>query len=226
MDSAYQANSGDSESDCVIEASGFGFLDLLRFILPGPTRKTVLDTVEWKLRHAIDRHKERPLIIVAHSFGTFCITEILKVNPQIRPMRLLFCGSIVAQDFRWDALSQMAPDRGMLVVNECGARDIWPPLAHSMTFGYGSSGTGGFQVAGVEDRYHDLSHSGYFTSAFIQQFWVPFIKDGTIVRSEYEKEMPETPWWMSVLGLRLGLPWLFWFFLLVVAAAVIWVLRP
>jgi hypothetical protein len=200
----------ESEADCVVEPAGFGFFDVFRFLIPGPTRKSVIETVRWKLLHAIDRHKGRPLIIVAHSFGTFCITEILKDSPQIRPVRLLFCGSIVAQKFRWDSLSQMAPDRGMRVVNECGARDIWPPLAHSVTFGYGASGSGGFQVPGVEDRCHNLSHSEYFTREFVQQFWVPFIKDGKIVHSKYEDEMPESPWWISMIGLRPFLPWLIW----------------
>jgi len=211
----------ESEAGCVVEPAGFGFFDVFRFLLPGPTRKSAIETVKWKLLHAIDRHKERPLIIVAHSFGTFCITEILKDSPQIRPARLLFCGSIVAQNFRWDSLSQMAPDRGMRVVNECGARDIWPPLAHSMTFGYGSSGTGGFQVPGVEDRCHDLGHSGYFTREFVQQFWVPFIKDGTIAHSKYEEEMPETPWWMSILGLRPLLPWGLWLFVALLGCTIV-----
>lgn len=211
----------EGEGCCVVESAGFGFFDMFRFLLPGPTRKAVIETVKWKLLHAIDRHKERPLVIVAHSFGTFCITEILKDSPQIRPARLLFCGSIVAQNFRWDSLSQMSPDRGMRVVNECGARDVWPPLAHSVTFGYGSSGTGGFQVPGVEDRCHDLGHSGYFTKEFVRQFWVPFIKDGTITHSSFEEEMPETPWWISVIGLRPLLPWLLWVVLTALALVIV-----
>lgn len=211
----------ESEGGCVVEPAGFGFFDIFRFLLPGPTRKEVIETVRWKLLHAVDRHKGRPLVIVAHSFGTFCVTEILKVSPQIRPVQLVFCGSIVAQNFRWDSLSQMAPDRGMLVVNECGARDIWPPLAHSVTFGYGSSGTGGFQVPGVEDRCHDLGHSGYFTKKFVRQFWVPFIKDGTIIRPEFEEEMPEAPWWISIIGFRPILPWLLWIVLVALAYVIV-----
>src|SRR5262249_128214 len=121
---------------------------------------------------------------------------------------------------RWDSLSQMASHHGMLVVNECGTRDIWPPLAHSVTFGYGLSGTGGFQVPGVEDRCHDVGHSGYFTKEFIQEFWVPFIKDGTVTRSKFEEEMAEAPWWISVIGLRPILPWLMWILIAGLASAV------
>lgn len=207
----------EGEGGCVVEPAGFGFFDVFRFLLPGPTRKSVIETVRWKLLHAVDRHKGRPLVIVAHSFGTYCITEILKDSPQIRPARLLFCGSIVAQNFRWDSLSQMAPDRGMRVVNECGARDIWPPLAHSVTFGYGYSGNRGFQTPGIDDRYHNLGHSGYFTKEFVRKYWVPFVKDGTITHSEFEDEMPESPWWISLIGLRPILPWLLWILLAVIS---------
>jgi hypothetical protein len=206
----------EHEVDCEVEPAGFGFFDVFRFLIPGPTRTRAIDTVKWKLHHAIDRHRDLQLIIVAHSFGTFCITEILKNNPQIKPARLLFCGSIVAQNFRWDALSQMASERRMLVLNECGARDIWPPLAHSVTFGYGSSGTAGFQTPGVEDRCHDLGHSDYFAEDFVKGFWVPFIRNGHVENSKFEEKMPEVPWWISVLGLRPILPWLVWIFVVLV----------
>lgn len=211
----------EKEGGCIVEPAGFGFFDVFRFLLPGSTRQKAIETVRWKLINAVDRHKNRPLIVIAHSFGTFCVTEILKQNPQIRPVRLLFCGSIVAQDFRWDSLSQMAPERGMSVVNECGARDIWPPLAHSTTFGYGSSGTGGFQVPGVADRCHDVGHGGYFTKEFVQQFWVPYVKEGTIAHSEFEDEMPEAPWWISVIGIRPILPWLLWILIVTIVILVI-----
>lgn len=71
-------------------------------------------------------------------------------------------------------------------------------------------------MPGVEDRCHNLGHSGYFTKEFVQQFWVPFVKDGTISHSKFEEEMPEAPWWISVMGIRLLLPWLLWLLLALV----------
>lgn len=199
------------EAECKVEPIGYGFLDTFRFLLPW-TRKSVIETVRWKLTHAIERYKNRPLIIVAHSFGTYCITEILKSSPYIRPAQILLCGSIVAHDFRWDALSQT--NAGLVVVNECGAKDIWPPLAHSITTGYGYSGNRGFQTPGIIDRFHNLGHSGYFTADFVRKFWVPFIKNGVIVRSPFEEEMPESPLWLSLIGLRPIFPWIVWFVLI------------
>lgn len=192
--------------DCIVEPAGFGFLDIFSFAIPG-LRGWAVNTVRWKINHAIHVHGDRPLIIVAHSFGTFCVTRVLKDNPQIKPVRMLFCGGIVAQGFRWDSLKQST---GMKIVNECGSRDVWPLLAHSGTYGYGKSGAMGFQTAGIEDRFHDLGHSDFFTSEFVEKFWVPFVKDGEVVASAYENEMPEPPWWRSIIGMRPILPWLAW----------------
>ena len=200
----------EQQGDCIIEPAGYGFFDVVRFLLPGPTRQKVVATLTWKFLHAVDLHPGRPLVIIAHSFGTYCTTEILRKTPTLRPARLLFCGSIVAQDFRWDSLSQMNAPQGLIVINECGARDVWPPLAHAVTWGYGASGTGGFQTPGVVDRWHDVGHSGYFTLDFVRKFWVPFIQRNVVAHSSFEEKMPEPSWWISLLGIRPLIPWLGW----------------
>lgn len=151
-----------------------------------------------------------------HSFGTYCVSEVLRDNPHIKPKRIIFCGSIVASNFRWDSLSQMR-DGQMKVINECGSKDIWPPLAHSTTIGYGDSGVTGFQSPGVQDRCHNVGHSGYFDKPFVERYWIPFMRSGDVVRSEYEESMKEVPWWMMALGVRPIVPWLGWVLIAVLA---------
>jgi hypothetical protein len=196
---------------CEVEPVGFGFFNVLLFLAPFFTRSGPVNTVKNKLEHAIAQHPEcnGNLIIIAHSFGTFCITKILKECPHIRPKKIIFCGSIIPQGLRWDQVRNL-PD---IFVNECGARDIWPSLAYTTTYGYGSSGTGGFQHPGIVDRYHDVGHGGYFEDAFVQKYWIPLIHDGTIVASGYEAKMPEAPYWRKLLGIRPVLPWLMWLLL-------------
>jgi hypothetical protein len=57
------------------------------------------------------------------------------------------------------------------------------------------------------DRYHFFDHFGYFNVEFVNKYWVPFVKDGTIVESEYEITRPPAPQWMSWLSL-VPLRWL------------------
>jgi hypothetical protein len=194
------------EDEAVVYPVGYDRQNVFQFLLPGPTRRRAIAKILWRLDKAIEDNAGRELVIIAHSFGTYCLLEILKQNPRIKPVRVLLCGSVVERNFRWDLLKQ-----NPLIINECGNRDIWPALARSSTWGYGASGTFGFKTPGVVDRYHDVSHSGYFDEEFVRKFWRTFAVEGKIVAAPYEKGMVEVPWWTSFLSCRLlWLPWLGW----------------
>jgi len=195
-------------NEAIVCAVGYDFLNVFEFLLPGPTRGRAIQKLLWRLDKAIDDNPGREIIVIAHSFGTYCVSRILKEHPRIKPIRVLLCGSIVDRNFRWDLLRQQPS-----IVNECGTRDIWPLLARSATWGYGASGTFGFKTPGIADRYHDLSHSEYFRESFVRKFWVPFVSSGNIVEATYEQNLREAQWWTSMLSARLfWLPWLGWLF--------------
>jgi len=205
------------EDEAVVYPVGYDRQNVFQFLLPGPTRRRAIAKILWRLDKAIDDNPGRELVIIAHSFGTYCLLEILKENPRIKPVRVLFCGSVVERNFRWDLLKQ-----NPLIVNECGNRDIWPAFARSSTWGYGASGTFGFKTPGVVDRYHDVSHSGYFDETFVRKFWRTFAVDSKVVKAPYEKGMVEVPWWTSFLSCRwLWLPWLGWLALAMVGLIVV-----
>jgi hypothetical protein len=84
------------------------------------------------------------------------------------------------------------------IINEVGTRDIWPAIAESVTYGYGSAGTYGFRRPLVRDRWHNGAHHGYFLdSSFCRRFWIPFLRDGTINVASKVAEPP--PNWLKVL---------------------------
>jgi hypothetical protein len=88
----------------------------------------------------------------------------------------------------------------MRVLNEVGSRDVWPILAHSVTWGYGSTGTFGFKTAGVRDRHHDCAHSDYFKPGFAEDYWLPWIQAGTLTASPFESaEQTSTPFFKNLL---------------------------
>ena len=80
------------------------------------------------------------------------------------------------------------------------SRDIWPILAKSITWGYGSTGTFGFQTPGVRDWYHNLGHSDYFVTGFAEEYWVPWIRNGVTKPTPYETGVrPPTPFFKNLL---------------------------
>ncbi|MDQ5868012.1 MAG: hypothetical protein M3390_20145, partial [Chloroflexota bacterium] len=178
----------------------YGYLDLFRFWFPWLTRERPIQKTLRRIRAAISRHPHARLSIIAHSFGTYAITKILDDNPDIKVFRLILCGSIVPTEFRWDKITgDQIHDP---VINECGARDIWPVVAQATTWGYGASGTFGFgsAAAGVEDRFHNYRHSDYFTPEFVEHFWKPYIERGEITKSAWGAKRPPPPWWLDILG--------------------------
>lgn len=176
----------------------YGYLDAVKFWCPFFTREKSIERVHREIRQALLKHKNAHLSIIAHSFGTYAIGRILQEYSDIEVYRLIFCGSVLSTNFRWDKLLNQIQSG---VINECGSRDIWPVLAHATSWGYGSAGRFGFGTVAVKDRFHDYKHGDYFTLSFVEKFWKPFIKDGQIIESKWDIDSNRkgTPWLMSML---------------------------
>jgi hypothetical protein len=117
--------------------------------------------------------------VFAHSFGTFVLAQVLLRNPRFKFDRVILCGSIVPDSFHWDRVQNQilsTGDKRDAIINECGILDVWPVLASSATWGYGATGTYGFGVHNVRDRYHAFRHSDFFNSDFILSNWVPAVQ--------------------------------------------------
>lgn len=189
-----------------VESTNYGRFDLIRFLLPGRRfRRGVVDKVRRQIDGAKNRHPdiERPSYI-AHSFGTYIISNILDNEISFVADRIIFCGSVVSADFKFDRVkAQFTPD----ILNDIGTRDYLPALAQSVTSGYGSTGTYGFNQAYVADRWHNgIGHSGFFTKEFCEKFWVDFLKSGTVDPGDTDTEA--APWWMRPLPILVS-KWIF-----------------
>jgi len=175
---------------------GFEYQDLLSFWLPYFLRKKPIARVERELRGIIQDHPDAQISVLAHSFGTYIISQILLTRPDIQFHRLLMCGAIVNRYFGWDAL-RCFPTGGIL--NDVGTKDRLPALAKMVSWGYGSSGTFGFRTHKVTDRYFDFGHSDFFTQDHIDNYWMPYLINGTIVKSTWNHERPTPPWPLSLM---------------------------
>ncbi len=185
-------------------STGYEYFDVVRFLLPFRwAKRRVVERVEEKLLSVVDDPASVKVSVVAHSFGTYVLGEVLQRNPRITINRLILCGAVLPRDFGWgtlrDRLTVIDPHEypTQRLLNECGWRDTWPVFAQFMTWGYGSSGRFGFQSPLVWDRYHDLDHSGFFQEAFVRDYWCPFISEGVIKDSAGKR--PPSPWWLQVL---------------------------
>jgi hypothetical protein len=124
------------------------------------------------------------------------VVKMMEV-PGFRPSRLLLCGSIVPEDYRWDLL-----DNPPAILNDCSVRDVLPVLAVATTWGYGASGTFGFGTPGVTDRFHEFGHSDYFDRGFVERYWAPWVEYGRVEESPYAKTGRRPKYWMSLLTVR------------------------
>lgn len=205
-------------NDITVQPTDFDDVGAVRFML-GFNISEIITQTEKKLRDAIESAKEQYDVVrvmaIGHSFGTYVLLKVLEDNPTLRIEKMIFCGSVAPRKFRYDKLK----NKPALLVNDCGARDIWPILAEG--FGrlrYGAAGVRGLRISGVEDRYHDFGHSGYLSKGFVEQFWKPLFTEGLVVPSEYTANRRPIPRGVSILqygyylvggiGFTLCLPWI------------------
>ena len=136
---------------------------------------------------------ERPDVI-AHSFGTWLISEALKSDTgadRLKVGRIILAGSIVRPDFDWKKLIE--EDVVEAVLCHCALRDKPVRMAQFTIQGSGPSGTNGFNDrAGIlhwdEPRF---DHSDYFLESnlhhVMEEVWKPFLQ-----RSAANSDNPPT----------------------------------
>ena len=131
------------------------------------------------------------------AFGTYIVSRILDDDPNFKITRLVMCGGIVPQTFRWDKVARFNAQKAgpkIQIINEHSARDIWPIMARHATYGFGDSGTTGCaNMLAVQNRRHDMPHSGYLNLDFARDYWVPPIVHGQSLK--YPKVPARNPWY-------------------------------
>lgn len=179
----------------------YEFLDIIRFIIPFDfSRAKPINRITRIIRDAKKQYKIDKVSIIAHSFGTYIVARILMDCTDIEFKRVILCGSIIKDDFGWDHYINRFDENkkyNWQIVNDCGMNDIWPVLAKSITYGYGSSGRFGFGHNRVKDRFHNKGHGDFFNEDFVKSQWIPFLEKGEVKDGEIERTT--NSWWISIL---------------------------
>jgi hypothetical protein len=193
-------------SGVVVKRLGYGWLDVVRFWLPW-TRRRPINLLRSRIIDVIKvaraDHPGAALSVVAHSFGTYALAEVLRSNELIVFHRVVLCGSVLPVEFEWERFEHQVTGG---IVNDVGVRDLWPVLAQATSWGYGASGTFGFKHGRVEDRNHDVDHGGFFTREFVRQYWLPWLENGELRRNPAGSEL--APRYRLALLSLLPLRWL------------------
>lgn len=203
-----------------VEPTNYDWFDPLRFLWPLKNFREAVKRKVWKqIQRATELHPGADVSFIAHSFGTYVVAHILNEQTIFKPKRLVLCGSVLPYDFDFELLrnaiagrrqnahrgDKAAPNEN-LIVNEVGSKDVWPAFAESITTGYGSAGSYGFNTPGVKDRFHPKAGHGYYLTAdFCDQYWVPFLNDGTVVPAGAGVQ---PPLWVRMLKFPLRLGWI------------------
>jgi pimeloyl-ACP methyl ester carboxylesterase len=205
--------------DFVPKRTNYGRFGLLRFLLPVcGARERPIRRVRDLVRGIQRDHPGAKISFVAHSFGTYVVAEVLRHFHDIKAHRLIFCGSVLPYDFDFEEIrGRFEPP----LLNECGTRDFLPLMAKSASWGYGEVGSFGFNHPLVEDRGHEgVDHSAFLNGKFCERFWIPFLRDGEIVkRTAHPRKAPRWASLLTVLPLKYVVP------VLIVLFAGAWFLR-
>jgi hypothetical protein len=195
----------ENERHVVVQPIRYGYFDTFRFLFPFWTRRKPVERIVREYRDLRLRYPDARISAIAHSFGTYALAKAVQ-EPDVVFDRVILCGSIIPENFRKAQYrSQFGTD---LILNDCGTHDIWPVLAKSVTWGYGATGTFGFGSAGIRDRFSKFTHSAYFTREFVRDYWLPYLREGKVVGTQWEVERSNPPYWQSLLGI-LPIRWLF-----------------
>lgn len=187
----------------VVKPLGYDYFSAFRLVFPffrhGPANKIAENIRAIETVYSRQNQRVR-LSVIAHSFGTYTIASVLQRTADIDLHHLVLCGSVLPKDLDFGNLGRKIHGR---LVNDAGAKDIWPVMAKIATFGYGPSGTFGFENGTIEDRYHDFTHSDFFAEAFIRQYWLPIFQRDEIVPSRFVRK---PSWRSSIASFLASLP--------------------
>lgn len=185
----------------------YGWFAVPRFLYPPflwPNfRKAPKRRVARELRSAMKHYPKANITVIAHSFGTYLVTEVLRENEDIRVYRVITCGSVVRQDFDWDEIDErIGPPGGekrKFIINDCGNSDGLPVLAQHAGWGYGNAGTDGFGTVLATDRFHYGGHGFFNSKDFITKYWMPLIVANDVVAG-VERQREEAPAYTKIAG--------------------------
>ena len=180
----------------------FGWYDVLSFLAPRAVSKSSFQVLLRNYEQARNEYPNAPISVVAHSYGTYLVGNLLLENPSVKLFRILLCGAVLKRDYDWGDVRERfgTPDRTGAtkhVLNECGSRDFWPVVADLCRSRYGASGRHGLDATYVENAWFAGGHGLFFKKSHMRDVWVKFILSGELPAGNSN---PPKATWLEILA--------------------------
>lgn len=195
---------GSKKLECRTITSTYGYFGMGPFIVPWVRR----NKVNWLLDQYVTAKSYYPkacFSFIGHSNGTYLLTKAMDLCEAIKMKRILFAGSVVRTDYRWNKL---IPDRVQKVVNYVATEDwvvaVFPNGLQNLGQDVGGAGHHGFQTptnsSSTEDDHPDVINirhvQGAHGAALRPRRWqeiAAFIISGTVPISP-KPPLPQKGW--------------------------------
>lgn len=168
-------------------ALNYGYLSLLTYILPFLRFLTINDVKNDLLRVIIE-NEDKNIHIIAHSFGTYVLMEILfkeSLNKKIKT--IILSGSVLPVNYFKKKDISTITER---FINDCGTKDYVLLTNKIFILGLADGGRTGFKMIHSDNRcnrYFKGGHSLYFNKDFYKKNWLPYILTDKKIESISER---------------------------------------
>lgn len=121
----------------------------------------------------VDKHHDKEIYVVAHSFGSHIIGESLKRYNEIKFDKILLLGNVLDTNYPWKSLVEKGKVKK--VKSFIGGNDS--AIDYSWLAKLGNAGKKGFVEKGdflVEEKYEHMKHSDMFGIVNMRNYWLKF----------------------------------------------------
>ena len=211
--------------DFLVESTKRSWVSVSTFLF-SPARKAAIREVEANLMRMAHQaaNKNAELIIVAHSFGTHILQDVLSRQWQFAtPKAIILCGSVIRPGIFFGSHVNNIP---VEIINDCGLRDNVSVAAESATRIFEASGRFGIPPQNrpnisVYNRYwRELGHRCFFKPHFVWNQWLRWVIDpqNLVSNGDANGQEQNLAWWISKYKVILI------FLLIMVIVGAVWVM--
>lgn len=175
-----------SERGWIFYPLHYGVFRAYRFLQPWQ-RSAMITWFREKYREVRNRYGDVVPSIIAHSFGTYIVSEALDIYDGIRVDKVILCGSIVRRDFDWAKIFRRK--QATLVRNDFAREDFPARISTFFAWDTGPSGMEGFVTKHerlIDTAFERYKHGSVFGYDHYETHWIPFLEEDRPYESEVE----------------------------------------